>query len=79
MSLVLLFFFCLNNVNIVVMCVCVCNFIQPLGQHQDFPYDKVTYGVKTSVSMATIVGRQILTQEGSVKKTIELEISLEVS
>ena len=35
--------------------------------------------MKNVVSMATIVGHQSLTKEGSVKRTLEVEISLEVT
>ena len=44
----------------------------------EFPFTKMQHALKTSVSMATIVKSRLLTQEGSVKKTMELEISLEV-
>lgn len=35
--------------------------------------------MKSTVSMATIVGNRSLTKEGSVKRTLEVEISLEVT
>ena len=35
--------------------------------------------MKNVVSMATIVGHRSLTKEGSVKRTLEVEISLEVT
>ena len=44
----------------------------------EFPFTKMQYALKTSVSMATVVKSRLLTREGSVKKTMELEISLEV-
>lgn len=43
-----------------------------------FPFNKVQYAIKSSVSMATILKSHILTQEGSVKKTLELELNIEV-
>ena len=43
-----------------------------------FPFDKVQYAVKSSVSMATLAKSRLLTQECSVKKTIELEFDIQV-
>ena len=44
-----------------------------------FPFDKVQYAIKSSVSMATLARSRLLTREGSVKKTIELEFNIQVS
>ena len=43
-----------------------------------FPFDKVQYAIKSSVSMATLARSRLLTQEGSVKKTIELQFNVQV-
>ena len=44
-----------------------------------FPFDKVQYVVKSSVSMAALARSRLLTREGSVKKRIELEFNIQVS
>ena len=44
----------------------------------EFPFHEVTYGMKSSVSMATITRARPLTMEGAVKRTLEVDISLEV-
>ena len=44
----------------------------------EFPFNRVQYAVKASVSMATLVKSRLLTGEGSLKKTLELEFSIEV-
>lgn len=43
----------------------------------EFPFHEVTYGMKSSVSMATITRARPLTVEGAVKRTLEVDISLE--
>jgi hypothetical protein len=49
------------------------------GVTDEFSFDKVHYAVKSSVSMATLAKSRLLTQEGSVKKTMELEFNIQVS
>ena len=44
----------------------------------EFPFQKVPQGYKSTISMATIVGSRTLTNPGSVKTTLELDISLQV-
>ena len=44
----------------------------------EFPFTNIHYAIKSSVSMATIVKSRLLTREGSVKRTLELEIDIKV-
>lgn len=61
------------------VCVCSLSFAQASADSAaEFPFNKVQYAVNSTISMATLAKSRLLTGEGAVKKTLELEFNIEV-